>query len=129
MTGTFRRDTVERLMRGGAGSALVHGVFIGLLFLPLQVSHVVDAPVEPRSTVVAPKSEGPVARDADLPFRNPPDTDADVRLSIENGPGGADFRIDLARIRERRNDLFPFVTWNLRFLRERARMDGDGGLA
>jgi hypothetical protein len=60
-------------------------------------------------------------RDPDLPFRDQRNdtTPREIPLSLKDGPGGADVTIDLGRIRERRNDLFPFVTWDLGFLRER----------
>src|SRR5689334_21438829 len=124
----MQRDTIERAIRGGMGSSLVHGALVALLFVPLAAPRLPDAGGEPRVGIVQARS-APVVRRPDPPFQdNPPPSNADVSLSLENVPNGADFRIDLERIRTRRNDLFPFVTWDLPFLRERPGLDASEGL-
>jgi hypothetical protein len=126
----MQRETYERLLRGGTGSAIVHGMLAALLLLPLGAPAVQSPQGTPADVIKPANTRAPaVRRNSDLPFaRDTSTTSRRIPLAIENGPGGADFIIDLARIRERRNDLFPFVTWELPFLRERPGTDGPGGL-
>jgi hypothetical protein len=118
-------ETVERWLRGGIGSTLAHAALAALLTIPLS------PPGEPAESAAGSgfafaattKLGADLAphRDEDLPFRGPAaeGSSEGIPLSIDNGPGGARFSIDLVRIRERRSDLFPFVTWDLGFLRSR----------
>ncbi len=117
--------TLERWLRGGIGSVLAHAALAAVLAIPVLESRrppdsaAGSAFVFPATTKLA--SDLTPHREADLPFRSPATegSTGGIPLSMDNGPGGARFSIDLVRIRERRNDLFPFVTWNLGFLRSR----------
>ena len=120
----FGRDTIERLLRGGLGSALVHTALALLLFIPVPAPDTNNSS-RPSSLLIvrATAAETDLAPHPapDSPFRNqsPNHGGEALPLSINSGPNGADFTIDLARIRDRRSDLFPFVTWDLGFLRRR----------
>lgn len=117
-----QRETVERVLRGGIGSSLVHGALALLLLIGSRADRsrtTAFAPPLPVVQVAATPADAGPHRDPDLPFRDEPDQSGQIPLSLDNGPSGANFNIDLARIRERRNDLFPFVTWDLSFLRRR----------
>jgi hypothetical protein len=122
---TVQRDTVERWLRGGIGSVLAHAILAALLTIPFtEPGRRPDSPagsgfVFPATTKLS--SDLTPHREIELPFRAPATNAAAgaMPLSMDDGPGGARFSIDLGRIRERRNDLFPFVTWDLGFLRSR----------
>jgi hypothetical protein len=126
-------ETAERLVRGGIGSAIVHAALAALLAIPGPTFNRDRSATGPAMIIFPAPAEAPdlfPQRDPDLPFADqPPGSGSDtIPLSIDGGPNGADFTIDLARIRDRRNDLFPFVTWNLEFLRARPWGDRHGTL-
>src|SRR4051812_17075328 len=117
--------TAARVVRGGSASAIVHGLLV--LVLALAGRAPMGHPELPRSPRVVlldalPGSpETPPRREPEAPFRDQRDEHAPdaLPLTVRNYVSGDELTIDLARIRQRRNDLFPFVTWDLRALGDR----------
>src|SRR3954469_11450814 len=125
---------VARLVRGGSASVIAHGLLV--LVLALAGRATTANPPLPRTPRVVLLSalpgnpESPPRRELEPPFRDGPDEHAPdaLPLTVRNYVSGDAFTIDLARIRQRRNDLFPFVTWDLRILGERPARDRTTGL-
>src|SRR3954469_5024522 len=116
---------VARLVRGGSASMIAHGLLV--LVLALAGRAMTATPLlrgTPRVVLLAalPRNpETPLRREPEAPFRERPDEHAPdtLPLTVRNYVSGNELTIDLARIRQRRDDLFPFVTWDLRALGER----------
>jgi hypothetical protein len=121
-----------RLVRGGSGSAAAHAVLVILLAVVGGSGvPILSVPSGPRVVSLpslgvtldsAPRRE-PEAPFDDKPDDTPPES---IPLTVHNYVSGEDFTIDLARIRQRRNDLFPFVTWDLRLLEQRPATSESG---
>jgi hypothetical protein len=117
--------TLARLVRGGSGSAALHAVLVALLAVAGGGGMTTLASQAGPRVVTLPSlgatRHGPQRREPESPFREKPDDQAPgaIPLIVRNDVTGDEFTIDLARIRQRRNDLFPFVTWDLRVLGER----------
>jgi len=121
-----------RFVRGGGGSATFHALLIALLAVAGGGTVAMPA-VQPSPRVVALPSLGatfdtPPRREPESPFREQPDEPVPehLPLTVRNFVSGEEFTIDLARIRQHRNDLFPFVTWDLRVLNDRPAASGAG---
>jgi hypothetical protein len=114
-----------RLLRGGSASVIAHALLVLVLALAARgITANPPLPRTPRVVLLAalPGNPGtPPRREAEAPFRERPDEHAPdtLPLTVRNYVSGDELTIDLARIRQRRNDLFPFVTWDLRALGER----------
>jgi hypothetical protein len=117
-------DRLERFLRGASGSSVVHGVLALLIMAAARVPVSFPQAPEDRPITIVTTSLLSTAIEQiqkEKPFgdlANEPQTSS-IPLRIEGGPDGAAFSIDLARIRARRNDLFPFLTWDLSFVGER----------
>lgn len=112
-----------RYVRGGSGSIAAHALmllawsFAGTGSVTTAVMPGLRAPLI--STVSPPVAS--LRREPEAPFRdseNDP-APATIPLTVRDYVSGDAVTIDLARIRQRRNDLFPFVTRDLRALGER----------
>src|SRR3954471_2975183 len=114
-----------RLLRGGSASVIAHALLVLVLALAARgITANPPLPRTPRVVLLAalPGNPGtPPRREAEAPFRERPDQHAPdtLPLTVRNYVSGDELTIDLVRIRQRRNDLFPFVTWDLRALGER----------
>ena len=121
-----------RYVRGSSGSLVTHAFLAMLLavgggtVMPpadggLRVSWV---------SAIGADASTRARREPDAPFRDRADQQAPatIPLTVRDYVSGDTFTIDLARIRQRRNDLFPFVTWDLRVLGERPATSRSKGL-
>jgi hypothetical protein len=124
--------STARCLRGGCGSVVTHVLIVAALIVAGTGA---AAPVTGRAfrvqQVTALAASGVVTRrEPEAPFQEKADVrpPATIPLTIRDAVSGDAFTIDLARIRQRRNDLFPFVTWDLRILGERPARDRTTGL-
>ena len=124
-----------RIIRGGTGSTLAHAVLVALLVLAARaMTGPAGLPQGPRVIALTSPPDSPATpqrREPKAPFEeradeHPPTT---LPLTVRNYVSGDELTIDLARIRQRRNDLLPFVTWDLRLLGERRATDRANGIA
>jgi len=117
-------SVTARVVRGSGGSIVTHALMLAVL--ASVGGGVVMPKAGGRMQVMQVSGSGasafvPERREPEAPFRDRPDDrpPATIPLTVRNAVSGDAFTIDLARIRQRRDDLFPFVTWDLRVLGER----------
>jgi len=121
-------SVAARYGRGGSGSIAAHALMLLALSLGSTgtVTPALRAPVISTVSPFVPS----LRREPEAPFRDNDDERASVAipLTVRDYVSGDAVTIDLARIRQRRNDLFPFVTRDLRVLGERPASNRSTGL-
>ena len=128
---TLYPSVAARYLRGGSGSIAAHALMLLALSFPGTgtVSPVLTpalrAPVISTSPFVPSLRREPEAPFADNEDQRAPRT---IPLTVRDYVSGDAVTIDLARIRQRRNDLFPFVTRDLRVLGERPATSQSRGI-
>ena len=139
MRPTSTQTTRERIVRGSSASLLVHGLLFAILALVgTGNAHTPRQPLQPRIMLLPalPATAATPApdlrrREPEAPFKDAPDDQpppATIPLTVHNYVTDQDFTLDLARIRQRRNDLFPFVTWDLSFLDDAHASSASAGI-
>jgi hypothetical protein len=131
--------TRQRVARGSSASLLVHALLLAAASIApvgtraalpdssaTRLAIVQVSPLAAASPAPDLRRREPATPFKDAPNDTPPAT---IPLTVRNYVTDQDFTLDLARIRQRRNDLFPFVTWDLRFLDDRLASDRAGGIA
>ena len=121
-------SVAARYVRGSSGSVAAHA----LLLLALSfagsgtMTPTLNAPIISTASPFVPSSR----REPEAPFRENENerAPAAIPLTVRDYVSGDTVTIDLARIRQRRNDLFPFVTRDLRVLGERPATSQSAGI-
>src|SRR6478735_10197554 len=121
-------SVAARYVRGSSGSVAAHA----LLLLALSfagsgtMTPTLNVPIISTASPFVPSSR----REPEAPFRENENerAPAAIPLTVRDYVSGDTVTIDLARIRQRRNDLFPFVTRDLRVLGERPATSQSAGI-